>query len=44
MEAMELKRMDLDKFGEFKHGDGVFNENMQGDQFWKKFIFSSFDL
>ena len=24
--------------------EGVFNENMQEDQFWKKFIFSSFDL
>ena len=23
MEAMKLKSMDLDKFGEFKHGDGV---------------------
>ena len=62
MEAMELKSMDLDKFGEFKHADGawkiklwnfdgfrdsfdgVFNENKQGDQFWKKFIFGSFDL
>ena len=61
MEAMELKSMYLDKFGEFKHGEslkdqslkfwwfwdsfeGVFNENMQEDQFWKKFIFSSFHL
>ena len=24
--------------------EGVFNENMQKDQFWKKFIFGSFDL
>ena len=23
MEAMELKSMDLDKFGEFKHGNGA---------------------
>ena len=54
--------MDLDKFGEFKHGDGASKikvSNFDGfgialkeflmkickkNQFWKKFIFGSFDL
>ena len=31
MEAMELKSMDLDKFGEFKHGGRCLN--MQEDHF-----------
>ena len=33
MEAMELKSMDLDKFGEFKHGDGASKIKLNFDGF-----------
>ena len=41
---MELKRSKSEILMVWDSFEGVFNENMQKDQFWKKFIFVSFDL
>ena len=41
---MELKRSNSKILMVLSNFEGVFNENMQEYQFWKKFIFGSFDL